>query len=98
MKVGIITRPNAKGQVVIPKEFRESLGITKNISLNMMIRGNGIYIYPIFGVVSATESESSYNKILGITKGAWKDKNKHRLRAQKRKIEILASKKRKEVW
>ena len=98
MKVGIITQPNAKGQVVIPKEFREALGIKKNISLNMMIRGNGIYIYPVFDVTSAIESEPSYLKILEMTRGEWKGEEGDKARARKRKFEISASKKRKEVW
>lgn len=97
MKVGIITKPNEKGQIVIPKKFRDSLGIDANKSLNLVLRGAGIYIYPIEEVISAIEGENSYLKILEKTKGAWKGEQKD-LGGKRRKIELSASKRRRQIW
>lgn len=47
MKVGFITEPNNKGQIVIPKEMRTALGIKPGTLLNLVARGSGLYIYPV---------------------------------------------------
>jgi len=98
MKVGAITTPNQKGQIVIPKKMRESLGITPNVSLNLMLRGNGLYIQPIKEVLVESEDEDSYQELLKKTQGKWKDEDWQDLRKKRKKIELKASKKRKEKW
>lgn len=99
MKVGIIIKPNQKGQIVIPKEIRRSLGIGTHTSLNMIQRGQGVYLYPIRGVIDYSKGESSYSAILGRTKGAWKGEDyAESLEKKKRNIELQASKKRKQLW
>lgn len=75
MNVGVIIRPNGKGQIVIPKEFRDNLGIDVNVPFNLVMRGKGIYIYPVVDVVATAETESSYLDILEKTKGAWQKGN-----------------------
>ena len=97
MKVGIITKTNQKGQIVIPKEIRESLGIDANVALNLVLRGRGIYIYPVEEVITKVERESSYLRILEKTQGSWEKANWKFLR-KRRKIELSASKKRKRKW
>lgn len=101
MKVGIIAKTNQKGQIVIPKKFREALGINKDSLLNLIVRGNGIYIYPVDEVISfietKTKTENVYLKILEKTKGRWTE-NWNKLRKKRRSIELSASKKRKKVW
>lgn len=97
MKIGIITKANEKGQVVIPKEYREALGISNNIALNMVLRGSGIYIYPVTEVSGLAETEDSYMHILKRTKGSWKD-DWDKTRKRRKKIELAASKKRKQLW
>jgi AbrB family looped-hinge helix DNA binding protein len=87
-----ITQLNAKGQVAIPKEFREALGINKDVALNMIVRGKSICIYPIADVLSTTQNESSYLKILEKTQGSWKNNNWDKLRSKR---ELSGSKKRK---
>lgn len=97
MKVGIIAKPNQKGQIVIPKRFREILGIDKNAWLNLVIRGRGIYIYPVAEVLLPVEGENAYLKVLEKTKGKWSE-NWQKLRKKRRAIELSASKRRKKAW
>lgn len=98
MKVGTITRPNQKGQIVIPKEMREVLGIDSSVSLNLVLRGCGIYIYPVEELVARGDKESSYLEILQKTQGAWAKEDWSSLRKERRKIELTASKRRKQAW
>lgn len=98
MKVGIITKPNQKGQIVIPKKMREALGIDSNVSLNLILRGGGIYIYPLKEVITRGERESSYLDILQKTQGAWAREDWDSLRKKRRKAELTASKKRRRTW
>lgn len=98
MKVGIITRANQKGQIVIPKEIRETLGINVNVSLNLLLRGNGLYIYPIEEVITKTEKESSYLEILQKTQGTWTKEDWGLLRKKRRTTELIASEKRRKAW
>lgn len=98
MNVGIIAKPNQKGQIVIPKEYREALGIDVGVLLNLIMRGGGIYIYPISEVVGATELEGSYLKVLEKTKGKWIEKDWVKSRGKRKKLELSASRKRRQQW
>jgi AbrB family looped-hinge helix DNA binding protein len=101
MKIGFITKSNDKGQIVIPKEMRDALGIDGHMSLNLIMRGKGIYIYPIAEIVGAADMEHSYLKILEKTKGAWKGASHSKtasFKAKKAALERAASKKRKRSW
>lgn len=98
MKVGFITRPNQKGQIVIPKEIREALVIDSHKALNIVMSGNGIYLYPIEEVVTETERESSYTDVLLKTQGTWMKEDWNSLRKRRGKVEIQASRKRKKSW
>lgn len=97
MKVGIITNPNDKGQIVIPKEIREKLGITSGTPLNLIARGGGLYIYPIEEVITTIDRENSYPEILQKTRGSWRD-GADKIRKRRREIELEASRKRKQAW
>jgi AbrB family looped-hinge helix DNA binding protein len=97
MKIGVITQPNTKGQVVIPKKFRDELGIDSSVQLNMLIRGNGLYIYPITHVISVKKSDNNYSAILQKTKGALPE-NWDTLSKKRRALELSASRKRKQLW
>ena len=44
MKVGTITTPNAKGQIVIPKAMRETLGIERGDELVIIQIDNKILL------------------------------------------------------
>lgn len=97
MKIGIITKPNEKGQVVVPKKLRDLLGINENTLLNLVVRGKGIYLYPISEVIGKVESENSYYKVLEKTRGKWSE-NWSVLRDERRDVELTASKRRKKTW
>ncbi len=99
MKVGAIVKTNEKGQVVIPQAMRKQLGITSKIPLNFVLRGEGIYIYPVEEVITlAQSSNASYLEILKFTQGSWEKEGWEDLRKRRKKAEIKASKKRKEKW
>lgn len=97
MKIGIIIKPNQKGQIVIPKEVRKALGIRANTPLNILQRGYGIYIYPIKELVGESQNEAPYLAILERTKGAWNE-DWEGVRKKRKEIELLASKKRRKLW
>lgn len=99
MKVGIITQTNKKGQIVIPKEIRDALGIAANIPLNVVLRGEGIYIYPIREVITDLDTNNNaYLKILEKTLGSWKQDSWKKTEQTRRKIEIRATTKNKKAW
>ncbi len=96
MKIGTLTQPNKKGQVVIPKEYRDKLGISDKTPLNIVLKGNAIYLYPVEEILMASESEGSYLKVLEKTQGKWADAEDHT--KKKRALELKASKRRKRAW
>lgn len=98
MKVGIITKTNQKGQLVIPKEMRQTLGIDTDVPLNLILEREGIYIYPVDEVVAKLEKENSYVDILKKTQGTWSKEGWSAVRRKREKIETVASKRRKQIW
>ncbi|MDO8524733.1 MAG: AbrB/MazE/SpoVT family DNA-binding domain-containing protein [bacterium] len=97
MKLGIITKPNEKGQIVIPKEMRKLLGINVNDLLHLFVRGGGLFIQPISDVVPKTGNADNYLKVLERTRGAWGNA-KTIGEKQKRSVELAASQARKKAW
>ncbi|MFB6226395.1 MAG: AbrB/MazE/SpoVT family DNA-binding domain-containing protein [Candidatus Paceibacteria bacterium] len=98
MKIKHITKPNNKGQIVIPKEIREELDIDPSVPLNMSIKGDSIHIHPIREVITESEQEDSYLDILERTKGSWDESSWEQTRTKRRKTELKASKQRKNQW
>lgn len=98
MKIGSFTTTNDKGQVVIPKDIRDRLGIDSHVTLNITVAGAGIYIHPVEEFITRAESESSYLQLLEKTKGTWADENWDELRQNRSKTELNASQSRKEPW
>lgn len=98
MKVAAIVEPNTKGQIVIPKRMRKTLGIGLNSPLHLSVRGKGIYIYPIVDVIRNVDHDDAYPKILEKTRGSWAGDEWDAKRTEKRKRELAASKKRKTAW
>lgn len=98
MKIGTITTPNAKGQIVIPKAIRKALRINANTPVNISVRGNGVYIHPIKEVIGAYETVDSYLKILEKTAGSWRGDSWPQTERRRRKIELAASKRLKKAW
>lgn len=98
MKIGTIATPNKKGQVVIPKKMRDALGLNVDMPINLVLRDNGIYLYPVGEVINKVKSEDSYLKILSKTQGAWRGESWHKVRSQRKKLELKASNMRKPLW
>ena len=94
----VITKPNSKGQVVIPKKFRDELGIDENVLLNLVLSGRGIYITPLERTIFSKDSKNLFLEVLKRTAGSWAGDDWPETEKRRRKIELAASKKRKNVW
>jgi len=98
MNLGVITKPNSKGQVVIPKKYREELGINEKVPLNITLQGKGLYITPIEKSISSKDSRKLFIEVLEKTAGAWIGDSWPETEKRRRKIELAASRRRKKVW
>lgn len=100
MNIGIITTPNIKGQIVIPKQIRDQLGISPQTPLNLVIRNQGFWAYPVESVKIKMDTENSYASILKKTRGSWSllTKNETAKAKRKRKLELTAFSQRKQAW
>ncbi len=98
MNLGIVTKPNTKGQIVIPKKFREELGINEDVLLNLVIKGNGVYITPLDKAITTSDTTKISLEILRRTAGAWGGDDWGKTEIERNKIEIKASEKRKNAW
>lgn len=104
MNLGNIVEPNSKGQIVIPKKIRDELNINENTSLNVVVRDNGIHLYPITEVTTTAEAEISRRKLFAVlekTRGAWADEDwaaYDKKEKERRKLELAASRKRQKAW
>lgn len=98
MKVGSFTTTNDKGQIVIPKDIRDALSITSDVTLNITLAGDGMYIYPVEEFITKSDLESSYLDLLKKTKGSWGDDSDKQLSQQRKDLELKASDSRKTSW
>lgn len=98
MKVGTFATTNDKGQLVLPKEMRNALGIDSSVTLNIVLAGKGIYVYPVEEFITKSETESSYLQLLQKTKGTWSDENWDELQQKRSEVELRASEDRKKRW
>ncbi len=100
MKNITITTVNTKGQLVIPKEMRDTLGITGKVPLEVSLKGDGIMIYPIERVVRKVDGKDSFDRILEITQGAWgpEAKGERKKEKERRAKELAAWKERRKLW
>ena len=101
MKIGIITKPNSKGQIVIPKKIREELDIDKNTHLNIVVRDRGLYVYPIDGIKTDYPlNRRLFLEFLKKNRGRWGPASKEELEKEKKRraLELRASKRRKQAW
>lgn len=101
MNIGQIVTPNAKGQVVIPQKIREALGIDENTSLQVVVSGQGVALYPVARILRKGDFlDDKFAQILDETRGAWgpatrEDKKRE---ARRKRIEMAASRKRRKAW
>lgn len=100
MKVGKITRTTKKGQIVIPKEFRDALRVGEGTPLHISLKEGGIYIQPVEDIVPQEDGAAAYVGILENTRGAWAgDADKSAKEEKKRKAgERKASQRMRRTW
>lgn len=98
MNIGIISQTNEKGQIVIPKKIRDALGINKNVPLNIIQKDRGIYIHAVEIIQSQEEKNKAFLKILEKTQGTWAGDDWPETEKRRRKIELKASRRRKNAW
>lgn len=98
MKISNYASPNKKGQIVIPKEIRDALGIDSRVTLNITVAGKGIYMYPVEEFITHADRENSYVKLLEKTQGKWGIEDVEFDQHKRSTIELEASKNRKRIW
>ncbi|MEK7188718.1 MAG: AbrB/MazE/SpoVT family DNA-binding domain-containing protein [Patescibacteria group bacterium] len=98
MNLGTVTRPNSKGQIVIPKKFRDELGIDKDVLLNITFQGNGFYVTPLEKSLVTSDSRKILLEVLKMTAGAWKGDDWPETEKKRRKVELAVAKKRRSAW
>ncbi|MBU1130369.1 AbrB/MazE/SpoVT family DNA-binding domain-containing protein [Patescibacteria group bacterium] len=104
MNLGIISTPNTKGQIVIPKKYRDKLKINPDTLLNILYQNEGIFIQPLKKLFVSTDQnkQESFLDILEKTQGIWSGENWdkwEKKQKKRRKLELKASQKRKnQTW
>lgn len=71
MNLITVAKPNSKGQIVIPKKFREELKINENTYLNLVLNGKGVLITPLNKWQATSDSNKIFLEILKRTAGTW---------------------------
>lgn len=104
MKMIAVAQPNQKGQLVIPKKFRDHLGIDQNTYLKLTLSEHILSIVPIRSLetlsTTMSKDQTSYLKILQKTKGAWGQPTKSE-KTRERKIraaELKAARRNQTAW
>ena len=99
-----IIYPNAKGQITIPKKLRDSLDINPTTPLAPILDGNSITFIPVASVQAKPAPWNKTNQAQVYqnwkkTQGAWaNDDTWDQTTQQRKKIELQASKRRKQAW
>lgn len=98
MKITTITKPNQKGQIVIPQKMRDAFGIDEDTTLNIIARDQGIYVYVVDNVENKAMVENSYIKLLKKTQGIWAEDSWPQTEKKKKATELKAATKRRKQW
>lgn len=98
MKMQEIVKTNQKGQLVIPQEMRKALGISNSVPLGIILRDEGLYLYPIEETIAKIEKEGSYVDLLKRTQGSWGRGERAAAEKARSAVELAASQRRKEPW
>ena len=98
MNLTTIAKPNSKGQIVIPKKYRQELNIDENVFVNLILKPDGVLITPLNKSTISSDSKKIFQEILKSTSGAWKGDDWETTEKRRRKIEIQAAKLRKSEW
>lgn len=97
MKSTTISYTNPKGQIVIPKEYRDSLDIDESVALLFKLVGKNIILTPVKSVITESDEENSFFEILRKTRGKW-GRVSTKSAKEKRKVELKASRRRRKKW
>ena len=97
MNLGIITQTNDKGQMVIPKSYRDTLGINPDVPLQLLLKTDGFYVRMVENVITKNAGSDLYLQLLDNTAGAWADDNWDNTQNQRKIIEKKASQTRKNM-
>jgi AbrB family looped-hinge helix DNA binding protein len=100
MNVGTYVQPTDKGQIVIPADYREELGITKNTLLFIQLYGGSINIQPVTPIMLAPGSNEIYLEFLAKNRGAWgpETPGQKKLTKKMKAMELARSEKLKNAW
>lgn len=100
MNVGTITTLGGKGQIVIPKEYRDSLGISPGAQLNVRLRGDGISVEPVSVEPLRNDDDTAFLELLKKYRGIWgpETAEEKKRRIANKKFEIAAARKRRNAW
>jgi AbrB family looped-hinge helix DNA binding protein len=102
MNLGIISYANTKGQVVIPKAYRDELRLNETVPLNLILIDGGILMRPVKNIVWTDKNEvknDSFLEVLKRTQGSWAGDDWNKTEKKRRKIELAAAKRRKnDLW
>lgn len=98
MNLGVITQTNDKGQLVVPKSYRDTLGINPNVPLQILLKTDGFYVRMIENVITKNTGSDLYLQLLDNTAGTWVNDNWNQTENKRKLIEKKASLSRKQVW
>lgn len=101
MNVGNIAISNKKGQVVVPRQIREDLGIVEGVPLKFAVWGPGMYVLPMeLTPKNLAFDNGAVLEILKRTQGSWSEETpkEKEMEAKRRKFELVASKKARNAW
>lgn len=98
MNLTTIAKPNSKGQIVIPKKFRQELNIDENVFVNLILKTDGVFITPLNRPQTSSDSNKIFQNVLKMTAGAWKGDDWEETEKRRGQIEIKAAKARKQKW
>jgi|SRR3990167_576157 len=98
MNLGVITQTNDKGQLVVPKSYRDALGINPGIPLQILLKSDGFYVRMIENIITKNTGSNLYLTLLDNTAGSWADDNWDDTASKRKSIEKKASISRKKIW
>ena len=64
MNLGVITQTNDKGQLVVPKSYRDALGINPDIPLQILLKPDGFYVRMIENIITKNTGSDLYLQLL----------------------------------
>lgn len=98
MNLGVITQTNNKGQLVIPKSYRDALGINPGIPLQILLKSDGLYVRMVENIITKNTGSDLYLQLLDNSVGSWANDNWDNTTNKRILIEKQASISRKKTW